>query len=71
MIAGCGSQAWLVGFWLPLPYIWQRDAFSAEAVSEAFFFWYVFPLLVAAGIFGWLAYDRYSRRSNRRLHPGE
>jgi hypothetical protein len=44
---------------------------EAEAVSEAFFFWYVFPLLVAAGIFGWLAYDRYSRRSNRRLHPGE
>lgn len=40
-------------------------------MSEAFFFWYVFPLLVAAGIFGWLAYDRYSRRSNRRLHPGE
>jgi len=23
------------------------------------FFWYVFPLIVAAGAFGWIAYDRY------------
>lgn len=38
-------------------------------MSEGFFFWYVFPLLVAAGAFGWLAYDRY--KSRNRLHPGE
>jgi len=33
------------------------------------FFWYVFPLLVGAGAFGWIAYDRYTKRD--RLHPGE
>lgn len=30
-------------------------------------FWYVFPLIVGAGAFGWIAYDR--RKGH--LHPGE
>lgn len=33
------------------------------------FFWYVFPLIVAAGAFGWIAYDRFRNRNH--LHPGE
>lgn len=33
------------------------------------FFWYVLPLVIAAGAFGWVAYDR--SKSRHRLHPGE
>jgi hypothetical protein len=33
------------------------------------FFWYVLPLVIAAGAFGWLAYDRSQKRDH--LHPGE
>jgi hypothetical protein len=33
------------------------------------FFWYVLPLAIAAGAFGWIAYDR--SRDRQRLHPGE
>jgi hypothetical protein len=32
------------------------------------FFWYVFPLIVGAAAFGWIAYDR---RKDHHLHPGE
>jgi hypothetical protein len=32
------------------------------------FFWYVFPLIVAAGAFGWIAYDRHNSRNNH-MHP--
>ena len=35
------------------------------------FFWYVFPLIVAAGAFGWVAYDRHVNGTNRHFHPGE
>lgn len=34
------------------------------------FFWYVFPLIVAAAAFGWIAYDKYVGHRDR-LHPGE
>jgi hypothetical protein len=37
-------------------------------MSGAVFFWYVLPYVIAAGVFGWLIYDRH-KRSN--LHPGE
>lgn len=33
------------------------------------FFWYVLPLAIAAGAFGWVAYDR--GRNRPTLHPGE
>lgn len=33
------------------------------------FFWYVFPWLASAAVFGWIAYDRYIKSD--RLHPGE
>lgn len=35
------------------------------------FFWYVLPLIVAAGAFGWIAYDRHVRRDDHHLRPGE
>jgi len=33
------------------------------------FFWYVLPFLLAAGVFGWLLYDRFKNAD--RLRPGE
>lgn len=32
------------------------------------FFWYVFPLIVGVGAFGWVAFDS---RKDRQIHPGE
>lgn len=34
------------------------------------FFWYVFPLIVAAAAFGWVLYDRSTTKRDH-LHPGE
>ncbi len=39
-------------------------------MSEAFLFWYVFPLVIAVGVFGWLAYDKHFSHKDR-MHPGE
>lgn len=38
-------------------------------MTSGFFFWYVLPFILAAGVFGWLAYDKYVNRDH--LHPGE
>ncbi len=37
------------------------------------FFWYVFPLIGAAVVFGWIAYDKFKggNKHNHHLHPGE
>lgn len=32
------------------------------AMTFDVFFWYVFPLIVAAGAFGWIAYDHHISR---------
>lgn len=32
------------------------------------FFWYVFPLILGAAVFGWIAYDR---RKDHHPRPGE
>lgn len=39
-------------------------------MSFDIFFWYVFPWLVALGVFGWLAYDKHFSHKDR-MHPGE
>ena len=36
-------------------------------MSADIFFWYVFPLIVAALAFGWILYDK----RKDRIHPGE
>lgn len=33
------------------------------------FFWYVLPFVLAAGVYGWVLYDRAKERTH--LHPGE
>lgn len=40
-------------------------------MSHAVFFWYVFPALVAAGVFGWLLYDKSKRQPRDHLRLGE
>lgn len=39
-------------------------------MTSDIFFWYVLPWIVAAGAFGWIAYDRHLQRRNH-LHTGE
>lgn len=34
-------------------------------MTREFFFWYVLPWTIAAGAFGWIAYDHYFGRNNR------
>lgn len=71
-IFGCASRALSFGFWPRLPHS-KSETRSQELAAMTFdvFFWYVFPLIVAVGAFGWIAYDRHFSRNDHHLRPGE